>query len=314
MCLLSHWTATRPASTRTGRQTPASTCSPPPLCRHGDESTADSAPRKRRTTMRKRKRSSSRATRRKNLKNQWSAAKRRPRKPRTSHPGWVLRCHEIFSLFETNIEELVHICMHLCFLISVQRPDHPSTEKCLTSSGPPRGSLTSFPGSLPLFPRWAMRSVLRMLEDCIYTDPADPGVLTCTCLGLCQLWLCPCPSGDLLQAGTRGLRGGREPDRAVPHQPGQTALEENGAAGQIKIAECRWWDANNKILGSGTDCKICHFFCGVLMECFVFFQDQEFVKITGIKYEVCPPTLCCLKLTLIDHGTGKITDKSFYVK
>uniref|UniRef100_A0A8L0DVS9 Bromodomain and WD repeat domain containing 1 n=1 Tax=Oncorhynchus mykiss TaxID=8022 RepID=A0A8L0DVS9_ONCMY len=43
-------------------------------------------------------------------------------------------------------------------------------------------------------------------------------------------------------------------------------------------------------------------------------RDQEFVKITGIKYEVCPPTLCCLKLTLIDHGTRKITDKSFYVK
>ncbi|XP_054649152.1 bromodomain and WD repeat-containing protein 3 isoform X3 [Dunckerocampus dactyliophorus] len=43
-------------------------------------------------------------------------------------------------------------------------------------------------------------------------------------------------------------------------------------------------------------------------------RDQEFVKITGIKYEVCPPTLCCLKLTLIDHGSGKITDKSFSVK
>uniref|UniRef100_A0A674BAY8 Bromodomain and WD repeat domain containing 1 n=1 Tax=Salmo trutta TaxID=8032 RepID=A0A674BAY8_SALTR len=43
-------------------------------------------------------------------------------------------------------------------------------------------------------------------------------------------------------------------------------------------------------------------------------RDQEFVKITGIKYEVCPPTLCRLKLTLIDHGTRKITDKSFYVK
>uniref|UniRef100_A0A671USL8 Bromodomain and WD repeat domain containing 1 n=1 Tax=Sparus aurata TaxID=8175 RepID=A0A671USL8_SPAAU len=43
-------------------------------------------------------------------------------------------------------------------------------------------------------------------------------------------------------------------------------------------------------------------------------RDQEFVKITGIKYEVCPPTLCCLKLTLIDNGTGKITDKSFSVK
>ncbi|XP_076838375.1 bromodomain and WD repeat-containing protein 3 isoform X2 [Brachyhypopomus gauderio] len=43
-------------------------------------------------------------------------------------------------------------------------------------------------------------------------------------------------------------------------------------------------------------------------------RDQEFVKITGIKYEVCPPTLCCLKLTLIDPGTGTITDKSFSVK
>uniref|UniRef100_A0A672I2C8 Bromodomain and WD repeat domain containing 1 n=1 Tax=Salarias fasciatus TaxID=181472 RepID=A0A672I2C8_SALFA len=43
-------------------------------------------------------------------------------------------------------------------------------------------------------------------------------------------------------------------------------------------------------------------------------RDQEFVKITGIKYDVCPPTLCSLKLTLIDHGTGKITDKSFFVK
>ncbi|XP_061916442.1 bromodomain and WD repeat-containing protein 3 isoform X2 [Entelurus aequoreus] len=43
-------------------------------------------------------------------------------------------------------------------------------------------------------------------------------------------------------------------------------------------------------------------------------RDQEFVKITGIKYEVCPPTLCCLKLTLIDNGTGRITDKSFSVK
>ncbi|KAK7882913.1 hypothetical protein WMY93_029087 [Mugilogobius chulae] len=43
-------------------------------------------------------------------------------------------------------------------------------------------------------------------------------------------------------------------------------------------------------------------------------RDQEFVKITGIKYEVSPPTLCCLKLTLIDTGTGKITDKSFSIK
>ncbi|KAG7470510.1 hypothetical protein MATL_G00114580 [Megalops atlanticus] len=43
-------------------------------------------------------------------------------------------------------------------------------------------------------------------------------------------------------------------------------------------------------------------------------RDQEFVKITGIKYEVCPPTLCCLKLSLIDPGTGKLGDKSFSIK
>ncbi|KAG9348519.1 hypothetical protein JZ751_002255 [Albula glossodonta] len=43
-------------------------------------------------------------------------------------------------------------------------------------------------------------------------------------------------------------------------------------------------------------------------------RDQEFVKITGIRYEVCPPTLCCLKLSLIDPGTGELSDKSFSVK
>nr|XP_023669495.1 bromodomain and WD repeat-containing protein 3-like isoform X2 [Paramormyrops kingsleyae] len=43
-------------------------------------------------------------------------------------------------------------------------------------------------------------------------------------------------------------------------------------------------------------------------------RDQELVKVTGIKYEVCPPTLCCLKFSLIDYGTGKPTDKSFSIK
>ncbi|XP_028656036.2 bromodomain and WD repeat-containing protein 3 isoform X1 [Erpetoichthys calabaricus] len=42
-------------------------------------------------------------------------------------------------------------------------------------------------------------------------------------------------------------------------------------------------------------------------------RDQEFVKIVGIKYEVCPPTLCCLKLSIIDHGTGKDSDRFFFV-
>uniref|UniRef100_A0A4W3H5X2 Bromo domain-containing protein n=1 Tax=Callorhinchus milii TaxID=7868 RepID=A0A4W3H5X2_CALMI len=43
-------------------------------------------------------------------------------------------------------------------------------------------------------------------------------------------------------------------------------------------------------------------------------RDQEFLKIVGLKYEVGPPTLCCLKLAFIDHETGKITDKSFSLK
>ncbi|XP_030632617.1 bromodomain and WD repeat-containing protein 3 [Chanos chanos] len=43
-------------------------------------------------------------------------------------------------------------------------------------------------------------------------------------------------------------------------------------------------------------------------------RDQEYVMITGIKYEVSPPTLCCLKLTQIDPGTRKITNRSFSVK
>ncbi|XP_032888358.1 bromodomain and WD repeat-containing protein 1 isoform X1 [Amblyraja radiata] len=43
-------------------------------------------------------------------------------------------------------------------------------------------------------------------------------------------------------------------------------------------------------------------------------RDQEFLKIVGLKYEVGPPTLCCLKLAFIDHDTGKIMNKSFSVK
>ncbi|XP_069616832.1 bromodomain and WD repeat-containing protein 1-like isoform X1 [Ranitomeya imitator] len=40
-------------------------------------------------------------------------------------------------------------------------------------------------------------------------------------------------------------------------------------------------------------------------------RDQELVKIVGIRYEIGPPTLCCLKLALIDHVSGKITEQSF---
>ncbi|XP_075053356.1 bromodomain and WD repeat-containing protein 1 isoform X1 [Mixophyes fleayi] len=43
-------------------------------------------------------------------------------------------------------------------------------------------------------------------------------------------------------------------------------------------------------------------------------RDQEFVKIVGIRYEIGPPTLCCLKLALIDHVNGKLTDHSFSLR
>ncbi|NWS41910.1 BRWD3 protein, partial [Probosciger aterrimus] len=43
-------------------------------------------------------------------------------------------------------------------------------------------------------------------------------------------------------------------------------------------------------------------------------REQEFVKTVGIKYEVGPPTLCCLKLALLDPITGKMTGESFSIK
>ncbi|XP_078512965.1 bromodomain and WD repeat-containing protein 1 isoform X2 [Lissotriton helveticus] len=43
-------------------------------------------------------------------------------------------------------------------------------------------------------------------------------------------------------------------------------------------------------------------------------RDQEIVKIVGMKYEVGPPTLCCLKVSLLDHVTGKLLDTSFSLK
>ncbi|XP_036205999.1 bromodomain and WD repeat-containing protein 1 isoform X2 [Myotis myotis] len=43
-------------------------------------------------------------------------------------------------------------------------------------------------------------------------------------------------------------------------------------------------------------------------------RDQELVKIVGIRYEVGPPTLCCLKLAFIDPANGKLMDKSFSIR
>lgn len=43
-------------------------------------------------------------------------------------------------------------------------------------------------------------------------------------------------------------------------------------------------------------------------------QEQELMKIVGIKYEVGLPTLCCLKLSFLDPDTGKLTGGSFSMK
>lgn len=38
------------------------------------------------------------------------------------------------------------------------------------------------------------------------------------------------------------------------------------------------------------------------------------MKVVGIKYEVGPPTLCCLKLAFLDPVSGKMTNESFSLK
>ncbi|CAI9591491.1 unnamed protein product, partial [Staurois parvus] len=43
-------------------------------------------------------------------------------------------------------------------------------------------------------------------------------------------------------------------------------------------------------------------------------REQEFLKVVGIKYEVGPPTLCCLKLAFLDPTSGRMSGESFSVK
>ncbi|KAJ8679018.1 hypothetical protein QAD02_014805 [Eretmocerus hayati] len=45
----------------------------------------------------------------------------------------------------------------------------------------------------------------------------------------------------------------------------------------------------------------------------IILKAQELVKVVGIKYEILPPRLCCLKLALLDEH-GNWTDKSFTIK
>ncbi len=46
----------------------------------------------------------------------------------------------------------------------------------------------------------------------------------------------------------------------------------------------------------------------------LIFQDQELVKVVGIKYEIKPPRLVCLKLAMIDPVNSKPSGASFTVK
>ncbi|XP_044129416.1 bromodomain and WD repeat-containing protein 3-like [Bufo gargarizans] len=43
-------------------------------------------------------------------------------------------------------------------------------------------------------------------------------------------------------------------------------------------------------------------------------REQELLKVVGIKYEVGPPTLCCLKLAFLDATSGQLSGESFSVK
>lgn len=43
-------------------------------------------------------------------------------------------------------------------------------------------------------------------------------------------------------------------------------------------------------------------------------REQELAKIIGIKYEAGPPTLCCLKLALLDPISCRMTEESFSLK
>ncbi|XP_053329912.1 bromodomain and WD repeat-containing protein 3 [Spea bombifrons] len=43
-------------------------------------------------------------------------------------------------------------------------------------------------------------------------------------------------------------------------------------------------------------------------------REQEFLKVVGIKYEVGPPTLCCLKFAILDPTSGKMSREFFSVK
>jgi hypothetical protein len=42
-------------------------------------------------------------------------------------------------------------------------------------------------------------------------------------------------------------------------------------------------------------------------------QAHELVKVIGIKYEIRPPRLCCLKLALMDED-GRLTGENFTIK
>lgn len=61
-------------------------------------------------------------------------------------------------------------------------------------------------------------------------------------------------------------------------------------------------------------CLAIYLFCEDVFYFLYLPQEQELMKIVGIKYEVGLPTLCCLKLAFLDPDTGKLTGGSFTMK
>lgn len=52
----------------------------------------------------------------------------------------------------------------------------------------------------------------------------------------------------------------------------------------------------------------------ICIHMYICLQDQELVKVVGIKYEIRPPRLVCLKLAFIDPDSSKLTGGSFSIK
>lgn len=140
----------------------------------------------------------------------------------------------------------------------------------------------------------------------------------------CVMTLSTCSSSaDVLQAGPPGLCQGGAQGQGLQHQPSETVLEQAQPQGKTNPQHLL------TLLPLSTICILyvhhgfhifnvasCFFplITPSLFVCFLVVQDQESVKVVGIKYEVGPPTLCCLKLAFLHPISGKMTNESFSLK